>query len=41
VYCGTVNCSYVGQSTQLNGAAGDQVLLVDEEVYEGVSPREI
>jgi hypothetical protein len=32
LYCGTVNVSYVEQSSLLNDAAGDQVLLEDEEV---------
>jgi hypothetical protein len=40
-YCGTVNSSCVGQSALLNGAAGDQVLLIVKEVYEGDCPMEI
>jgi hypothetical protein len=36
-----VNSSSIGQSTLLTGAAADQVLLVEEEVYEGECPREI
>jgi hypothetical protein len=36
-----VNGSNVGQSTLLNGAAGDQALLVGEEVYERECPTEI
>jgi hypothetical protein len=34
LYCDTVNDTYVEQSTLLNGAAGDQV-LVHERVSEG------
>jgi hypothetical protein len=36
-----VDGSYVGQSSLLNGAAGDRVLLVHEGVYEEDCPKVI